>query len=105
MSKYWNLKTLGIEPYVAGEQPKDGQKVIKLNTNENPYSPSPKINEVLKNFDIDTLRTKIDELEKAAQAMSEAMYQQQAQQQANAGAGQAGENKDDVVDADFKAKE
>lgn len=56
MSKYWNLKTQGIEPYVAGEQPKDGQKVIKLNTNENPYSPSPRIKEVLKNFDIDTLR-------------------------------------------------
>lgn len=56
MSKYWNIKTQGIEPYVAGEQPKDGQRVIKLNTNENPYAPSPAIKEVLKNFDIDTLR-------------------------------------------------
>lgn len=56
MSKYWNIKTQGIEPYVAGEQPKEGQKVIKLNTNENPYAPSPKINDVLKNFDINTLR-------------------------------------------------
>ena len=55
--------------------------------------------------DYATLKSKLDELEKAAQAMSEAMYQQQAQQQANAGAGQTGENKDDVVDADFKAKE
>lgn len=56
MSKYWNIKTQGIEPYVAGEQPKDGQKVIKLNTNENPYAPSPAIKEVLQNFDIDSLR-------------------------------------------------
>ena len=54
--------------------------------------------------DIETLKTKIDQLEKAAQAMGEAMYQQQAQQQANAGAG-AQPNNDDVVDADFKAKE
>ena len=57
--------------------------------------------------DYDKLRTKLDELEKAAQAMSEAMYQQQAQQQANAGtdAGSSNTNNDDVVDADFKAKE
>ena len=56
--------------------------------------------------DYDKLRTKLDELEKAAQAMSEAMYQQQAQQQANANAGAgAANNNDDVVDADFKAKE
>ena len=56
--------------------------------------------------DYDKLRTKLDELEKAAQAMSEAMYQQQAQQQANAGANTSqNQNNDDVVDADFKAKE
>ena len=54
--------------------------------------------------DYATLKSKLDELEKAAQAMSEAMYQQQAQQQANAGQ-QTADNKDDVVDADFKAKE
>ena len=52
------------------------------------------------------LKSKLDELEKAAQAMSEAMYQQQAQQQANAGANNSSaNNNDDVVDADFKAKE
>ena len=57
--------------------------------------------------DYETLKTKLDELEKAAQAMSEAMYQQQAQQaQAGAGANpNQGQNNDDVVDADFKAKE
>lgn len=42
MSRYWNELTKKIEPYVAGEQPKD-KKYIKLNTNENPYPPSPKV--------------------------------------------------------------
>ena len=62
------------------------------------------LQKAIDNNDYDTLRTKLDELEKAAQAMAQAMYQQQAQQQANAGAG-AQPNNDDVVDADFKAKE
>jgi len=55
--------------------------------------------------DYDTLRTKLDELEKASQAMAEAMYQQQAQQeQANPGASAQGNADDDVIDADFKQK-
>ena len=56
--------------------------------------------------DYDKLKSKLDELEKAAQAMSEAMYQQQAGQ-ANAAGADTGSsnNNDDVVDADFKAKE
>ncbi len=52
--------------------------------------------------DYATLRSKLDELEKAAQAMAQAMYQQQAEQNANAG--QNNNPNDDVVDADFKAK-
>ena len=47
-------------------------------------------------------KTKLDELEKAAQAMSEAMYQQQANAQANTDTNT--NNNDDVVDADFKTK-
>ena len=58
--------------------------------------------------DYATLKTKLDELEKAAQAMSEAMYKAQAQQQAGAqgGADQPNNDKknDDVVDADFTTK-
>jgi len=30
-------------PYLPGEQPRPGQRVIKLNTNENPHAPSPKV--------------------------------------------------------------
>ncbi len=56
MSKYWNNKINSIEPYKAGEQPKPGQKVIKLNTNENPYPPSPECLKAITSFDIDKLR-------------------------------------------------
>ena len=54
--------------------------------------------------DYDTLRTKLDELEKAAQAMSEAMYQQQAQQAQGQENPNQGPQDDNVVDADFTEK-
>lgn len=43
-----------VEPYVPGEQPQ--HKVIKLNTNENPYPPAPGVVEAMKAFDFDRLR-------------------------------------------------
>lgn len=43
-----------VEPYVPGEQPQN--KVIKLNTNENPYPPSPKVAKALKEMEADRLR-------------------------------------------------
>ena len=41
MSKFWSPFVKDLVPYVPGEQPKL-QKLVKLNTNENPYGPSPK---------------------------------------------------------------
>ena len=44
-----------LEAYTPGEQPK-AKNVVKLNTNENPYPPSPACAKVLKDFDLDRLR-------------------------------------------------
>ncbi|HOV25601.1 MAG TPA: histidinol-phosphate transaminase [Pseudobacteroides sp.] len=47
MSKFWSTIVRNLVPYVPGEQPKD-KKYIKLNTNENPYPPSPRVLEAIK---------------------------------------------------------
>jgi histidinol-phosphate aminotransferase len=55
MSKFWSDIVKKIEPYVPGEQPKD-KKIIKINTNENPYPPSPKVLEAIKQAADESLR-------------------------------------------------
>jgi len=42
MSKFWSPIVQQLTPYVPGEQPKINN-LIKLNTNENPYGPSPRV--------------------------------------------------------------
>ncbi len=47
MSQYWSSIVNELTPYIPGEQPKT-DNLIKLNTNENPYPPSPKVLSELK---------------------------------------------------------
>jgi len=55
MSRYWSSVVRNIIPYTPGEQPKL-TNLIKLNTNENPYGPSPKVLEAIRAEATDTLR-------------------------------------------------
>ena len=51
----WESNIRKVVPYTPGEQPK-GDRLIKLNTNENPYPPAPGVAEALKHMDIDRFR-------------------------------------------------
>ncbi len=55
MSKYWSDFVLGLEPYVPGEQPAN-TNLTKLNTNENPYPPSPAVMRAMESAVNDNLR-------------------------------------------------
>lgn len=55
MSKFWSPFVRDLVPYVPGEQPKLS-KLVKLNTNENPYGPSPKAIEAMRAVVNDDLR-------------------------------------------------
>ncbi len=55
MSQFWSQVVHKLTPYVPGEQPKLNN-LVKLNTNENPYGPSPKVLEALKAEATDNLR-------------------------------------------------
>jgi len=55
MSRYWSKLVHALTPYIPGEQPKINN-LIKLNTNENPYGPSPKVIAALQREATDSLR-------------------------------------------------
>ena len=55
VSRFWSAVVHGLTPYVPGEQPKL-ENLVKLNTNENPYPPSPRVLEALRAEAGDSLR-------------------------------------------------
>jgi histidinol-phosphate aminotransferase len=61
-------------PYVPGEQPKAGQRVIKLNTNENPYPPSPRVLEAMQRGLAESLRLYPDPDASALRAKAALVY-------------------------------
>jgi histidinol-phosphate aminotransferase len=59
MSRFWSPLVHELTPYVPGEQPKDtgrGAGLVKLNTNESPLPPSPRVLEAIRAEAADTLR-------------------------------------------------
>ncbi len=55
MSRYWSDVVKTLTPYVPGEQPQL-DKLVKLNTNESPYPPSPQVLQAIAAVNADTLR-------------------------------------------------
>ncbi|MYN11936.1 histidinol-phosphate transaminase [Pusillimonas sp. TS35] len=64
MSRYWSDDVSSLSPYVAGEQPKI-EGLLKLNTNESPYGPSPRAIEAIRAAAGDRLRLYPDNESKA----------------------------------------
>ncbi|MBE9012271.1 histidinol-phosphate transaminase [Pseudanabaenaceae cyanobacterium LEGE 13415] len=56
MPSYFRSSVDAMTGYIPGEQPKPGTSIVKLNTNENPYLPSPSAIAVLRSLDPEWLR-------------------------------------------------
>lgn len=76
MSKFWSDVVHKLTPYVPGEQPKL-DNLVKLNTNENPYGPSPKVLQALKLEAAESLRLYPDPNSDALKAAIASTYQLQ----------------------------
>jgi len=55
MSRYWSRLTHDLKPYVPGEQPRIAD-LVKLNTNESPFAPSPRVLQAIRCEAADSLR-------------------------------------------------
>ena len=53
--KAWEANIRKVIPYTPGEQP-NKDRMVKLNTNENPYPPAPGVQKAMEAFDMDSLR-------------------------------------------------
>src|SRR3981081_1608106 len=74
MSRFWSSLTHDLRPYVPGEQPRTVE-LVKLNTNESPLGPSPRVLEAIHGEATDTLRLYPDPQATALRAALAAYHQ------------------------------
>src|SRR6202046_3958881 len=74
MSRFWSRLTHDLKPYVPGEQPRLAE-LVKLNTNESPFGPSPRALEAIRDEATDTLRLYPDPQATALRAALAAYHQ------------------------------
>ena len=55
MNRFWSRLAHALHPYVPGEQPRM-PNLVKLNTNENPFGPSPRVSDAIRAEAAETLR-------------------------------------------------
>ena len=73
MSRYFRPNITSLEGYLPGEQPQNGD-YIKLNTNENPYSPSSRVLSALRKAANPSLRLYPDPLSQSLKSLAAATY-------------------------------
>ena len=79
MSRFWSSLTHDLKPYVPGEQPRMAE-LVKLNTNENPIGPSPRVLAAVRAAAADTLRLYPDPEATALRTVLAANHQVQPEQ-------------------------
>src|ERR1700743_2278 len=55
MNPFWSQLACGLSPYVPGEQPRVAN-LVKLNTNESPFGPSPRALQAMRDAATDAMR-------------------------------------------------
>ncbi|MCC7413185.1 MAG: histidinol-phosphate transaminase [Gammaproteobacteria bacterium] len=83
--------------YAPGEQPAPGVRVVKLNTNECPYAPSPRVAQALREFDVDSLRRYPQPMADRFRASAAALYGLRTEQVL------AGNGSDDILNIILRA--
>src|SRR5947199_685507 len=79
MSRFWSSLTHDLKPYVPGEQPRMAE-LVKLNTNESPFGPSPRVFEAIRGEAADTLRLYPDPQASALRAALATYHQVRSEQ-------------------------